>query len=149
LCVRNRGVPGIRGPSGERLRDSAAGRSFAVCLERPGPGRFAGNDPRTARKDASLSRVLEATLSRKRLVLAGSSLLLLIVAAVLFSRDPAGPVPGPAARPSGAFEVGIPTAQEVRNMLGVYGERVESTERDLAALRAKLQETQRKLDESG
>lgn len=34
-------------------------------------------------------------------------------------------------------------------MLGVYGERVETTERELAALQKQLQETQRKLDESG
>jgi len=34
-------------------------------------------------------------------------------------------------------------------MLGVYGERVESTEREVGALRAQLQETQRKLEESG
>jgi len=34
-------------------------------------------------------------------------------------------------------------------MLGVYGERVESTEREVAALRVQLQETQRRLEESG
>lgn len=34
-------------------------------------------------------------------------------------------------------------------MLGVYGERVESTEREVAALRVQLQETQKKIEESG
>jgi hypothetical protein len=45
--------------------------------------------------------------------------------------------------------VGIPTAQEVRNMLSVYGERVEHTERELAALRGQLQETDRRVEEAG
>ncbi len=34
-------------------------------------------------------------------------------------------------------------------MLGVYGERVETTEREVAALRAQLQETQKRLEETG
>jgi len=34
-------------------------------------------------------------------------------------------------------------------MLGVYGERVEATERELAALRGQLQETQKRVEESG
>lgn len=34
-------------------------------------------------------------------------------------------------------------------MLGVYGERVEATEREVAALRSQLQETQRKIEETG
>jgi hypothetical protein len=86
-------------------------------------------------------------MSRKRLLLAGSGLGLLVVMAVVLSREPGAPTPGTAGRSSGAFELGLPTAQEVRNMLGVYGERVESTERDVSALRAQLLETQRKLDE--
>jgi hypothetical protein len=87
-------------------------------------------------------------VNRKRLLLAGSGLVLLLVAAALASRGQVAPTPGTAGRAPGSFEVGIPTAQEVRNMLGVYGERVESTERDVSALRAQLQETQRKLDEA-
>lgn len=64
---------------------------------------------------------------------------------------PPGSAPGskgPGARPSPAFDVGIPTAQEVRNMLAVYGERVEGTERELAMLRAALEENRKRLDES-
>jgi hypothetical protein len=34
-------------------------------------------------------------------------------------------------------------------MLGVYGERVETTEREVAALRAQMQETQRRFEETG
>jgi hypothetical protein len=34
-------------------------------------------------------------------------------------------------------------------MLGVYGERVENTEREVAALRTQLQETQKRLEETG
>jgi len=34
-------------------------------------------------------------------------------------------------------------------MLGVYGERVETTEREVAALRTQLQETQKRLEETG
>jgi hypothetical protein len=87
-------------------------------------------------------------VNRKRLIAVGMALGLLIIVAAAVSRDQgsAGPAPGP--KPQGAFEVGIPTAQEVRNMLGVYGERVESTERDVNALRAQLQETRKKLEEA-
>lgn len=75
------------------------------------------------------------------------------LAAIVFLAlsPPLGPAPGPkgpGARPSPGFEVGIPTAQEVRNMLAVYGERVEGTERELSALRGALEETRKKLDES-
>lgn len=86
-------------------------------------------------------------MNRKRLLLAAAGLGLLLTMLVLASREnPTQDAPKP--RSSGSFEVGIPTAQEVRNMLGVYGERVESTERDVAALRNQIQETQRKLEES-
>ena len=87
-------------------------------------------------------------MNRKRLLIASSGLGLLVVIAVALSREPGTSTQGPTSRPGGSFEVGIPTAQEVRNMLGVYGERVESTERDVSALRAQLLETQRKLDEA-
>ncbi len=52
----------------------------------------------------------------------------------------------PVLRPD--FDVGIPTAQEVRAMLGAYGQRVESNERDLAQLRTELAETRTQLKES-
>ena len=87
-------------------------------------------------------------MTRKRLIAAGSALALILVGTALLSRDPAPSGPVSAGKPSGSFEVGIPTAQEVRNMLGVYGERVEATEREVGALRAQLQETRKKLEES-
>lgn len=46
------------------------------------------------------------------------------------------------------FDVGIPTAQEVRAMLGAYGERVESNEREIQELKTELGETRRQLRES-
>lgn len=88
-------------------------------------------------------------MNRKRLVVAVSALGMLLVIAAVLSREPGASAPAAGARPPASFEMGIPTAQEVRNMLGVYGERVESTEREVASLRAQLQETQRKLEESG
>jgi hypothetical protein len=83
------------------------------------------------------------------MLLAGSGLGLMLLIIVAVSRDTPAPASTASARPGGSFEVGIPTAQEVRNMLGVYGERVESTEREIAGLRTQLQETQRKLEDSG
>ncbi len=87
-------------------------------------------------------------MNRKRVVLAGASLGLLLGLAVLFSRDSAPAGSSSASKPPASFDVGIPTAQEVRNMLGVYGERVESTEREVSTLRAQLQETRKKLEEA-
>ena len=86
-------------------------------------------------------------MTRRRMILGGSGLGVLVLMALLLSRDPASPPSSPA-RPPAAFEIGLPTAQEVRNMLGVYGERVESTERDVATLRTQLQETQRKVEDA-
>jgi hypothetical protein len=88
-------------------------------------------------------------MTRKRLVAAGSALGLLVVGAALVSREPSAATSSSATKSTPSFDVGIPTAQEVRNMLGVYGERVEATEREVAALRSQLQETQKKLEESG
>lgn len=47
-----------------------------------------------------------------------------------------------------AFEVGIPTAQEVRAMVGAYGQRVEETERSLGELRAELTRTRSAVEEA-
>lgn len=88
-------------------------------------------------------------MSRMRLIVAGSGLGALALLAALLSREPSPPAPTGVGRPGAAFEVGIPTAQEVRNMLGVYGDRVETTEREVAALRTQLQETQKRIDEAG
>lgn len=89
-------------------------------------------------------------MNRKRLILAGSGLGALVISAAVLSRSPVPAVTaGAGGKPASAFEVGIPTAQEVRNMLGVYGDRVETTEREVAALRAQLQETRKQLEETG
>lgn len=88
-------------------------------------------------------------MNRKRLIAAGLGLGLLLIGLTAIYQNPTSSAPTAAARPAGSFDVGIPTAQEVRNMLGVYGERVESTEREVAALRVQLQETQKRLEESG
>jgi hypothetical protein len=87
-------------------------------------------------------------MTRSRLLAAsgGALLLLLIGLAAVGGRSSA---PAPAApRPAPAFDLGIPTAQEVRNMLGVYGERVEGAERGLRELQAGMEETRKALDES-
>jgi hypothetical protein len=85
-------------------------------------------------------------VKRKIPVIAGA-LILLSGGVTLFSRGRAPEPAGPGARPSPSFEVGIPTAQEVRNMLAVYGERVEGTEKELSALRAQLAETHKRMEE--
>lgn len=85
----------------------------------------------------------------KRKLAIGAGLLVLLTFLGISLSPPKGTVPGPkgpGTRPS--FEVGIPTAQEVRNMLAVYGERVEGTERELGALRAQVAETQKRLEDS-
>lgn len=83
-------------------------------------------------------------MKRSRLYLAAGGLVVLLIALALASRAPAQAAPPP--RPP-SFEVGLPTAQEVRNMLAVYGERVEGTEKELAALRTELVETRKRLEE--
>jgi hypothetical protein len=88
-------------------------------------------------------------MNRKKLVIvSGAALGLMVLATAVLSRTPQASPPASGARPPGC-DVGIPTAQEVRNMLGVYGERVESTEKEVTALRVQLQETQKKLEETG
>ncbi len=76
------------------------------------------------------------------------ALLLLLVGVSLLSRGRASAPSGAGVRPSLAFEVGIPTAQEVRNMLAVYGERVESAEREMGALRAELAAARKEFEEA-
>lgn len=89
-------------------------------------------------------------MTRRTLGIGGGALALILILAIALS-PPQGSAPGPkgpGARPSSPFDVGIPTAQEVRNMLSVYGERVEGTERDLADLRSRLDETRKSLEET-
>lgn len=68
---------------------------------------------------------------------------LFAAAAVRNSRDAKPP-----SRAKPDFDVGIPTAQEVRAMLGTYGHRVESTEKDLTALKKELAETRAQLQQA-
>ncbi len=86
-------------------------------------------------------------MSRKSLVLGGAGLAVLLLLLVLAARGSAPP-PGAAKTPSApSFEVGIPTAQEVRNMLAVYGDRVDQAEKGIAALRAELEEARKAREE--
>jgi hypothetical protein len=51
-------------------------------------------------------------------------------------------------RPSPSFDVGLPTAQEVRAMVGAYGQRVEENERSLGELRTELTRTRSAVEEA-
>ena len=86
-------------------------------------------------------------MKRKLLILSGALVLLLGLGSLL-SGGPAPRLNGPGRRPPLDFEMGIPTAQEVRNMLAVYGERVESTEHALAELRRELEVARKESAES-
>jgi hypothetical protein len=84
-------------------------------------------------------------MTRKAIVLGGLGAVGLVGILALLPRGNAPPKAPPPASP---FEVGIPTAQEVRNMLAVYGERVEGTEKALAALRGELEQTRTSQEEA-
>lgn len=73
---------------------------------------------------------------------AGAAFLLLVIAARGQAPAPAAPL----AKPQAGFDVGLPTAQEVRNMLAVYGERVDGAERELAALRTRIEEAEKRAE---
>jgi hypothetical protein len=86
---------------------------------------------------------------KRKLLIGGAGIgLLLVLAAALAAREQRAPSAAEPKRPAAGFEVGIPTAQEVRNMLAVYGERVEGAERELAALRARLEDAQKRSEEA-
>lgn len=85
-------------------------------------------------------------MKRKLLFWAGGTVLLVVLFALASARNARDPRPEPRRQPE--FDVGIPTAKEVRAMLGVYGKRVESTEQEVATLRADLTETRKALKES-
>ena len=85
-------------------------------------------------------------MKRRRLYVAAGGLAVLLVLLAVASRGPAAASQASPPTPP-SFDVGLPTAQEVRNMLAVYGERVEGTEKELAALKAELSETRKRLDE--
>lgn len=85
-------------------------------------------------------------MKKSRLYAAAGALAALLLLSALAARGGSARPPASPARPP-SFEVGLPTAQEVRNMLSVYGERVEGTERELAALRKELGDTRSRLEE--
>lgn len=85
---------------------------------------------------------------KRKLVLGAAAAATLLVGLSLLVRGRA-PAASPAgARPTPSFDVGITTAQEIRNMLTVYGERVEATERELVALRKQLGEAHKRSEDS-
>lgn len=69
----------------------------------------------------------------------GIGLLLLLVLAA--SRESAAQRPAATERPRESFDVALPTAQEVRAMVGAYGQRVEQAEKGLAGLQDELKRT--------
>jgi hypothetical protein len=78
------------------------------------------------------------------IALGGGALVMLVVAAAAQEKkQSAAP---PAAKPT--FEVDIPTAQEVRAMLGAYGQRVEDNEKGLADLRSEFAKTREAIEQS-
>lgn len=87
-------------------------------------------------------------MRRKLLAVSGGVLLLMIGAVLLVPNAEETGTSGHGKQDPGRFDVGIPTAQEIRNMLAVYGERVEATERELAGLRDQLKETEQKAAEA-
>ena len=73
---------------------------------------------------------------------AAGVVLLLALAAANERKSPAPPTSAP------RFDVGIPTATEVRAMLGAYGARVEENEKALAELKSELVTTREQLVEA-
>lgn len=67
-----------------------------------------------------------------------------LLATVVLAAAQEGSRTEPAAAPA-RFEVAIPTAQEVRAMLGAYGARVEENEKALSALKEELSATREQL----
>jgi len=78
-------------------------------------------------------------VKRKTLWIASGGVGVVLLLALAASRERTHPEKEPPRRES--FEMGLPTAQEVRAMVGAYGQRVEETERGLGDLRAELSRT--------
>ncbi len=85
---------------------------------------------------------------KRKVAIGAGGLLLLLIGFFLLSHGRAPAPQGAGAHLSSSFEVGITTAQEVRNMLAVYGARVESTEKELAALRSLMEEGRKSSEET-
>ena len=78
-------------------------------------------------------------MKRKLMIGFGGGALLLAGVALLAPEPSGNRGPSQEQETSRSFEVGIPTAQEIRNMLAVYGQRVETTEREIARLKGQLE----------
>jgi len=85
-------------------------------------------------------------VSRTKLWIAAGGIGLVLLLAVASTRERKAPQASEPRRES--FEVGLPTAQEVRAMVGAYGQRVEETERGLGELRGELTRTRSALEEA-
>jgi len=75
----------------------------------------------------------------------GIGLLLVLVLAA--SRE-GRPAPKPPEARTAAFEVGLPTTQEVRAMVGAYGQRIEQAEKGLGDVRGELARTRSVLEDA-
>lgn len=85
-------------------------------------------------------------MNRKTLWIASGAVGMVLLLALAASRERGRPI-GEAPRRE-SFDVGLPTAQEVRAMVGAYGQRVEETERGLGELRTELSRTRSALEEA-
>ena len=85
-------------------------------------------------------------MSRAKLWMAAGGIGIVLLLALASSRERKAPAAAEPRRES--FEVGLPTAQEGRAMVGAYGQRVEETERGLADLRSDLSRTRSAVEEA-
>jgi hypothetical protein len=85
-------------------------------------------------------------MSRARLWTAAGGIGFVLLLALAASRERTSP---PLVEPRReSFEVGLPTAQEVRAMVGAYGQRVEETERGLGELKSEVSRTRSAIEEA-
>ena len=85
-------------------------------------------------------------MNRTKLWMAAGGIGVVLLLALAASRERSAPRAAEPRRES--FEVGLPTAQEVRAMVGAYGQRVEETERGLGELRSELSRTRSAIEEA-
>ena len=85
-------------------------------------------------------------MKRIKLWLASGGIGFVLLLALAASRERKAPAGAEPRRE--AFDVGLPTAQEVRAMVGAYGQRVEETERGLGELRSELTRTRSAIEEA-
>lgn len=85
-------------------------------------------------------------MSKAKLWMAAAGIGLVLAVALAAQGERKAPPPEGPRRES--FEVGLPTAQEVRAMVGAYGQRVEETEKGLGELRSELTRTRSAIEEA-